>query len=172
MPAERELLDLFLAERWPVAEIRQALAHALPPGHELVDVHDVWLGEPALPGQVVAADYLVALDGGPSMDEAGLGRLRAAAERFLAAESLPRTRDKAGRSVEYDLRPLVADVQVLRVELAAARPVAALRIRTRFDPERGVGRPEEVVAALSEMAGVPITVATVLRERVILAGER
>ena len=171
MPAERELLDLFLIERRPVAEIRAALASALPAGHELVDIHDIWLGEPALPAQVVAADYLVALDGGPAADEAGFARLRAAVERFLAASSLPRTREKSGRSVEYDLRPLVADLQVVEGDAREGGSAGAIRMRTRFDPERGVGRPEEVVAALSEMVGVPLIIASVLRERVVLAGE-
>jgi hypothetical protein len=34
-----------------------------PGGWRLVDVHDVWLGSPALAGQVVAADYRIEVAG-------------------------------------------------------------------------------------------------------------
>jgi hypothetical protein len=46
---------------------------------------------------------------------------------------------------------------------------AILRIRTRFEPEAGSGRPDEVVAALADAAGCEITVASIARERLILA---
>jgi hypothetical protein len=59
-------------------------------------------------------------------------------------------------------------VEVLR---DAAGGAVGLRIRTRFDPERGVGRPEEVLAALSELAGAPLEVGSIVRERLVLAGE-
>ncbi len=178
VPAERELLDIFLVDRRPVAEVRARLADGLPAGHELVDVHDAWLGEPALSGQVVAADYRVQVslvDGGPP-DPAALA---GACAQLIAAVSIPMTRDKGGRSVPYDLRPLVADIEVEgdheveddhEVE-GGHVDARTLRIRTRFDPERGVGRPEEVLAALSELAGVPLVARSIVRERVLLAGE-
>ena len=76
LPAERELADLFLAERLPVAGVRSALEATLPEGHRLVELHDVWLGEAALPGQVVAADYRAAVRVGAAADggEAPVGR--------------------------------------------------------------------------------------------------
>ena len=42
---------------------------------------------------------------------------------------------------------------------------------TRFDPELGSGRPEEVVAALGEVAGVELAVESMVRVRLILADE-
>lgn len=164
--AERELVDLFLVDRRPVAEVRVRLAGSLPAGHELIDVHDVWLGEPPLSGQVVAADYRVELKtlDGPDPDRA---RLAASCTRLLSAPALPRTREKGGRAIAYDLRPLVADVTVVP-DLGSG---TGLRIRTRFDPERGVGRPDEVLAALSELAGMPLEARSIVRERVLLAGE-
>jgi hypothetical protein len=48
---------------------------------------------------------------------------------------------------------------------------STMRIRTRFHPELGTGRPEEVVAALAEQVGRPLTLLAVVRERVLLAGE-
>jgi radical SAM-linked protein len=166
MAAEGELVDLFVVERLPVAEVRMRLAESLPAGHELIEVHDVWLGEPPLSGRVVAADYRVELAAMPGLPDRTA--LAAAAGRLIGATTLPRTRDKGGRSVGYDLRPLVAAIDVVPAP-PGERP--ALRIRTRFDPERGVGRPEEVLAALSELAGAPLEAASIVRERVVLAGE-
>lgn len=179
MPAEREFLDLYLVERRSVIEVRERLAGSLPAGHELIDVYDVWLGAPALSGQVVAADYrlnVTTLDG--AMPDAGA--LADGARRLLAAVTLPRTRDKGGRAIPYDLRPLVAGIEVqpsigARPGDAATEPTplraVQLRIRTRFDSERGVGRPEEVLAALSELSGIALTAQSTTRERLLLAGE-
>ncbi len=190
MPAERELLDLFLVERRSVAEVRERLVASLPTGHELIEVHDVWLGAPALSGQVAAADYRmsVTLVDGAMPDGAAL---MDAARRLLAAAALPRKREKGDRSIPYDLRPLVAGIEVQPGEADGAAvpapadttphgaphgapvpaPAVQLRIRTRFDPERGVGRPEEVLAALSELAGVPLAAQSITRERLLLSGE-
>jgi len=179
MPAERELLDLFLVARRSVTEVRERLAGSLPTGHELIEVHDVWLGAPALSGQVVAADYrlnVTTLDGVMPDAAALAGGIR----RLLAADALPRTRDKGGRAIPYDLRPLVAGIEVqpsIEVQAGDAAPkwippwAVQLRIRTRFDAERGVGRPEEVLAALSELSGMALTAQSTTRERLFLAGE-
>ncbi|HEX4898591.1 MAG TPA: TIGR03936 family radical SAM-associated protein [Candidatus Limnocylindrales bacterium] len=166
MAAEGELVDLFLTARRAVAEVRSIIAASMPPGHELVDVFDVWLGEPSLSGRVVAADYRLEL--APTPDPPDLAAIGNACARLLAASTLPRTRDKGGRSVGYDLRPLVASIDVLG---QGPGTLAGLRIRTRFDPARGVGRPEEVLAALSELAGLPLAVGLIVRERLILADE-
>jgi radical SAM-linked protein len=161
MAAERELFDLFLTERRPVADVRERLAAALPAGHELLDLHDVWLGSPPLPDQLAAADYEVELaadDGNPLEPTV----IADAARRLLSATSLPRRRERSGRSIDYDLRPLVIDVDV-----ASHEPLTVL-VRARFHPERGVGRPEEVVAALGELAGRSIVPVTIVRARQIL----
>jgi radical SAM-linked protein len=183
VPAEREMVDLFLVERREVADVRLRLAGSLPGGHELVTVHDVWLGEPPLSGQVVAADYRAEVHGpeGAKVDRAGLD---AACRALLDAPTLARSRDKGGRPVPYDMRPLIADVALVALGPTAMGPTSAgpaetaagpasvvLRIRTRFDPARGVGRPDEVVAALSELSGTPLVVRLIVRERLILRGE-
>ena len=179
MPAERELLDLFLVARRSVTEVRERLAGSLPTGHELIEVHDVWLGAPALSGQVVAADYrlnVTTLEGVMPDAAALAGGIR----RLLAADALPRTRDKGGRAIPYDLRPLVAGIEVqpsIEVQAGDAAPesipplAVRLRMRTRYDAERGVGRPEEVLAALSELSGMTLTAQSTTRERLYLAGE-
>lgn len=169
MPAEHELADLFLTERRPAAEVREALVRHLPAGYLLSDIHDVWLGAPALPGQVIAADYRARISGDPgsTIDPEVLVD---AARGLMQAAALPRTRDKGGRAVSYDLRPLVADVAVeFTTHPDQPGGTAILRIRVRFDPERGVGRPDEVLAVLSESSGIPLSFVSLVRERVVLA---
>jgi hypothetical protein len=73
---------------------------------------------------------------------------------------------KSGSEKAYDLRPLLADV---RLETAGA--VVVVLARTRFDPELGAGRPEEVVAALADAAGLPLPIAAMTRTRLLLPGD-
>jgi hypothetical protein len=160
LAAEHELADIFLTESLPAWQVREALVAHLPDGWRLLDLHDVWLGAPALAGQVAAADYRIALG------EADAQSVAAAAEQLLGAEALPRERPKGGSVVPYDLRPLLVDVGI-----ADAGPPVLLRARTRFHPVLGTGRPEEVVAALGDAAGTPLVAGSIVRERLILADE-
>jgi hypothetical protein len=161
MAAEREPAEIVLSEAVPVWRVRDALRNNLPAGWRLVDLRDVWLGAPALAGQVTGAVYRVALGGGVEA-----GAVTAGAARLLGARELVRMRLKGGVTVPYDLRPLLAGVEVL-----AEGPPIVLRVETRMHPERGSGRPEEVVAALAEDVGHPIEVSSIVRERLILADE-
>ena len=158
MVAERELIDVVLAEQWPVWRVRDALVRNIPTGWRLVDLFDVWLAGPPLAGQVAAGDYRIELERAP--DPAVL--IRAAAQ-LLAAGSIPRGRERGGRIVTYDLRPLVIDLAV------EPGPPAVVRTRTRFHPELGTGRPEEVLAALADLAGTELSARSIVRERLILA---
>lgn len=167
--AEAELIDVVLVERWPAWRVREALLPVLPEGWRLVDLADVWLGGPPLAGRVAAADYRIEVqaetdDGGP--DRIDADRLRTACALFMAARSVPRERRKGEGSVRYDLRPLVLGVEVL-----ADGPPVSIRARTRFDPERGTGRPEEVVAALGQLIGAPLRAGTTVRERLLLTDD-
>jgi radical SAM-linked protein len=159
---DRELADLFVTARQPIALVRGAIEDALPVGHRLVDLHDAWLGEPTLAAQLEAADYRVQIEpvGG------GAAALAGACRNLLEAESLPRTRTKGSRDVTYDLRPLLADVRAID-----AGSATVLEIRTRFNPERGAGRLDEVLAAISEAANVPVTARDTRRTRLWLASE-
>ena len=158
---DRELADLFTASRQPIAFVRQAIEAALPAGHRLVDLHDAWLGEPALAAQLEAADYRVEIE--PIV---GAATLAQACDALLEAETLPRARTKGGRDATYDLRPLLADVRAVD-----AGQTTVLEIRTRFSPERGAGRPEEVVAAIAEASGTPVIAHRTRRTRLWLASE-
>lgn len=158
MAAERELIDVVLVERWPLWRIRDALAGHLPEGWRLVELFDVWLAGPPLAGQVAAADYRIELDAAPDM-----AVLERAAAQILAADRLPRYREKGGRTVEYDLRPLLIGLELDH------GPPTILRTRTRFHPELGTGRPEEVLATLAEWTDTALSARSIVRERVVLA---
>lgn len=190
MAAEGELIDIVLTERWPAWRVREALEPLLPEGWRIVRPEDVWLGGPPLAGRVAAADYRIALDRAAASSAAASSAaasaapsaaapasspadafspadaLRAACARLLDARRLPRERTKGDRVVAYDLRPLLLDVRV-----GADGPPLELAVRTRFHSELGTGRPEEVVAALADAAGVSLTIASVVRERLLLADE-
>ena len=158
--AEAELIDLVLVERLPTWRIREALIGQFPDGWSLVDLYDVWLAGPSLAGRVVAADYRIVLEGdarGESVEDA--------ASVLLGSATLPRERPRGAETVRYDLRPLIV---ALAVE--PGRPIV-VRTRTRFHPELGTGRPEEVLAALAEATGHPLNPEAIVRERLILADD-
>lgn len=160
MAAERDLIDIVLVERWPAWQVREALEPRLPDGWRLVELSDVWLAGPPLAGRVAAADYRIELAGRP--DPASLGR---AATELLAADHLPRERPKGTGAVPYDLRPLLMGVAV------KPGPPVVVTTRTRFHPELGTGRPEEVLAALRDRLGHELEAATIIRERLLLVDD-
>jgi radical SAM-linked protein len=159
---DRELADLFVTARHTAAAVRAAIESALPFGHRLIDLHDAWLGEPALAAQVEAADYRVEIE--PVVG--GAEALAESCRMLLEAESLSRMRTKGSRDVTYDLRPLLADLRAVD-----AGPAIVLEIRTRFSAERGAGRPDEVLAAVSEAADLPLIARQTTRIRLWLASE-
>ena len=63
MVLEGELADLVLTAMLPTWAVREALIGNVPPGWHLIGLFDVWLGAPALAGQVAAADYRIEIDG-------------------------------------------------------------------------------------------------------------
>jgi radical SAM-linked protein len=160
MAAERELADIVLVERLPAWRVREALEADPPPGIAIDALVDVWLGEPPIAAAVAAADYRVRLEPGPTGAD-----VSAAAASMLASRSIPWQRERGGRTVDLDLRPLVAAIDVLR------EVPLELRIRALIHPERGTGRPDELVAALGQRLGRDLPVASVVRERVLLADE-
>lgn len=161
---EREVVDVLLAERLPVAGVREAIREILPSGWTLVGLHDVWLGAPAAPAALVAADYRATVTGRsrPSLE--------AACRELLAAATLPRERRRDKRTTPYDLRPLVLALAVREASGAGV----TLAMRLRHGPD-AVGRPEEVVAVLGERPapppGEPIRIVEVVRERLVLADD-
>ena len=156
MLAEHELADLYLAERLTAPELRRRLTAGMPNGYGLVDLHDVWIGAPAIAPQLAAADYrLTLLHVEPST-------LESATARLMSADQLPRQRRKETRNIPYDLRPLVIDLKVALPEPTALPPdidpreAAGLWMRLRHSQDSGSGRAEEVVAALADEMGLAV----------------
>ncbi len=165
MLAERELVDLFLPDRLTLFELRSRLEPVLPPGFELVDLYDVWVGEPATPGRVVATDYRVSLLG-PSRSA-----IAAAVAGILAADRVERGARKATK-VGGDLRPFILGLRVVAWTGSGPGPGGGqVWLRLRHHQELGSGRPEEVVEALESRLGVPLEVSEIVRERVWLFGD-
>jgi radical SAM-linked protein len=158
--AEAELLELWLTELRPAWAVREGIEPGLPPGHRLTVLESIWLGAPALSGQIAAADYEVRLDG-----DVGAAELQAAANRTLAATTLPRDRLKGGVVKTYDLRPLIVSLE------AGGAEDAGVKMRTRIHPELGTGRPDEVVAALADEVGRPLPIVSTVRRRLLLVDE-
>jgi hypothetical protein len=163
---ERELAELWLVDRRAAWQVREALDPVLPAGHGLVDTEDVWLGAPAIVAQVTAADWRIEL--ARSGTDRDSERLRAAVDEMNDARAIPRVRLKGTTEKRYDLRPLLSGIRFERgPDGAEGGPI--VRARTRFHPELGAGRPDEVVAALAEASGLPLEVRTLTRTRLLLA---
>jgi radical SAM-linked protein len=169
---EAELADLFLLERRQLWQVREALGPCLPPGHRWIGAEDVWLGAPPLPGRVAAADWRIEVTGASDApDGLATDRLRRAVMAILAAPELLRVRTKGGSEKRYDLRPLLADVAVDGDDVATLPGRTVIRVRTRIHPELGSGRPEEVVGAIGEEAGMQLESARIVRTRIVLADD-
>lgn len=159
MLAEHELADLFLAERLTAPDLRNRLAAAMPHGYRVVDLHNVWIGVPAIAPQLAAADYRMTL---LNVNE---DELAAAAVRLMSAAKLQRERHREAKTINYDLRPLILDVQARPADSAALPPDASpgpatgIWMRLRHSQNLGSGRADEVVAALAEVMGLVAKVA-------------
>lgn len=165
---EAELADMVLTERLTRPHLRSSLEGRMPDGHRLVDLFDVWLGEPSLAARLAAADYRLDVRG------AGVAELAEACRALLASATLERSRPKGeGRSVIYDLRPLLLGLEALPEAAASDVPdgAAVVRVRLRHGQEGGAGRPDEVVLALGERLGRQVTVASAVRERLLTSDE-
>ena len=152
MLAEHDLADLYLSERLTRAELRARLTVGMPRGYELVDLRDEWVGAPALATRLVAADYRMTLIG------AAAQQLDEAVVRLLAADRLPRARRRDKRASTYDLRPLLCDLARRGpAELDAGDATGqVVWMRLRNSQELGIGRAEEVVAALAGELGMGV----------------
>jgi hypothetical protein len=140
-----------------VWRVRDAIERTLPSGLDLVRLDDVWVGAPALAAALRAADYAVGLP-----DRAAIDAIEAAAKRLMASGSVECARPRSSGTVQVDVRPLIESVRV-------ARDGASLEMRTRFLPDRGAGRPEDVLGILDSWITTPVEWGETIRERLILA---
>jgi radical SAM-linked protein len=146
----QEILDAWLEQMLPEADIRGALEKAAPPGIGIRRVESIDERAPTLQTVLEASDYTIILDERlPDLDE----RLNA----LLQAESLPRQRRGKG----YDLRPLVLELQHLPDD-ADGRQCIHARLKAQ---EGATGRPEEVL----EVLGADPLAARVNRDCLVIA---
>lgn len=168
MLAERELADIYLSERLTLRDLRERLVRDLPLGYEVVDVHDVWIGEPSLASRLVAADYRLTVAGGEASE------LRQAARELLESDRLDREKRREDKAVAYDLRPLLVHLAVAddaQEGPAGQPPSAAVTMRLRHAQDTGSARPDEVVLALGDVLGRELEMIGGTRLRLWLAGE-
>ncbi|HEY76513.1 MAG TPA: DUF2344 domain-containing protein [Thermoflexia bacterium] len=137
--ADAEWMDIWLTEVMSPEAVHTALARVVPEGLDVLEVEEVDLGEPALPRQVQAAEYEVAVETDQPAEE-----VPRRVEDLLATQTLPRQR--RGRS--YDLRPLVH-----RLWVEATRPGEVVLGMVLAAREGATGRPEEVLDALGLAEG-------------------
>jgi hypothetical protein len=141
MLAEHDLADLFLAERLTSPDLRGRLASGMPRGYLVVDLHDVWVGAPALAPQLVAADYRVTLFNVKHDD------LVAAVARLMAAVG------GAPRPLLLEARVHAPDTTAI-AQATADPPAVDLWLRLRHSQDGGSGRVDEVIAALAGELGM------------------
>ena len=154
MLAEHELADVFLAERLTRLDLRERLTDGMPRGYRLIDLRDEWVGGPALATRLVAADYRMTLLG------VAADPLEGATRRLMAASSLRREKRREKKVTEYDLRPLLIDMEVRPSDPTAGATdtpetaAAVLWMRLRNSQDLGSGRADEVVAAVADELGM------------------
>jgi radical SAM-linked protein len=133
---ERELMDVTLDERVPVADFRERIKAETSDDLALVDIAEVPLSSPAPQASVAWGDYRVDLLGVTA--ESASETIR----DFLAKADFAWTEEKKEKTKTYNLREAVATMSA-----APAEGGATLTMRLRADQEM-TGRPEQVLAAL------------------------
>jgi radical SAM-linked protein len=128
-----EVADIWLETPITLQEIHQALEVARPPGIMITEINEVDVHQPALQTRITDSVYQITL-----LDESL--NLAENVSALLAASTLPRER----RGKNYDLRPLIVDIQMLPENEAGQKGLVA-RLKAQ---EGATGRPEEVVSAL------------------------
>jgi radical SAM-linked protein len=129
---EAELMDAWMEQMLPPADVLERLRRAAPPGIGILDVQVVEPREPSLQLRVQAATF-----DATSGDETAYADLKARVAGLVARPSIERAR----RGKPYDLRPLIHE---LGAE-AGSPPHLRMTLAAR---EGATGRPEEVLAEL------------------------
>jgi len=131
-----ELIDVFLADAVAAGEASARIVPHLPTGIELLSVCEVGINAPSVQSQVRWAEYEVRAQ---DIDSAAV---RQAICAMLDAGNLPSEYRREKKIREYDMRPLIIDLQLL-----SDSEGAVIAMRLRAEPER-TARADEVAAAL------------------------
>lgn len=132
-----EIIDVFLADAVSSADVAALVAPHLPTGVVIRSVEEVGVSAPSVQSQVCWAEYEVAVEG------IDLEALQRAVRGMLEARSLPSEYRREKKVREYDLRPLILDLQVRD----GSGHRASVVMRLRAEPERNA-RADQVAAAL------------------------
>ncbi len=131
---EAEVLDIVLSQPMPPRRVLRGLTGRMPDGLTVVDVIPVYGRAPSLPTLLYGADYDSVIETDLSIEDAA-HRCQA----LLARDSIHREY----RGKQYDLRPLIINLDALRVN------AHHLLIRMQLAAgKRGTGRPDEVLNAI------------------------
>jgi len=136
--SETELMDLYTTQWVSPHFFTAAVSQQLPPGIEILQVHQIALTLPSLQSQVRYVEYKVEVE-----TEMEPKEIESALASLLSAKRLPwqHQRDTGTRS--YDLRALIDDLRLIDWH----HPYCTIDMRLRCDSS-GSGRPEQVIAAL------------------------
>lgn len=145
-----EIIDAWLEQDIPIAQIHETVANALPPGLEVHSVEIIDLQVPALQTQVISAVYVITfLDEIPDLDDR--------VQRIISADHLPRLR----HNKSYDLHSLIEGITLLP-QIDGGNCAIRVQLAAR---EAATGRPEELLDEL----GIKFEATHVHREKLILA---
>jgi radical SAM-linked protein len=102
-----ELLDVSLREPIALEGVAERIASVSPAGLEIYAINDVPVRSPALQTLVRSAEYRIQFD-----DEVDRDLLRQKVATLLAASELATRKDRKGKSIDIDIRPLILDLYV------------------------------------------------------------
>ncbi|HVP06164.1 MAG TPA: TIGR03936 family radical SAM-associated protein [Dehalococcoidia bacterium] len=137
--SESEIVDIFLEQRVDPADALARIARELPPGLEAFAANEVGVSAPSVQAALRWAEYEVDVPAGARSED----DVRCAIDRLLSSASLPAEYRRETKVREYDLRPLVLDVRLLRREGDSFR--LAMKLRAEQD---NTARADQVVLAL------------------------
>jgi radical SAM-linked protein len=135
---EAELMDVYCNGSVTPHNFIRALNSQLPEGMGINQALLVMVEQPALQALLSQAEYLVDVSTDKTEDE-----IEQTIAKLLASAEIPWQHRRDTGIKEYDLRSLVDDVKLQKLE----EHIATLVMRLRCD-NNGVGRPEQVALAL------------------------
>ncbi len=136
--SEYELIDVFLTQKQELPDIYRATKAQTPRGLEILDTENIPLSAPAAQATMREAIYRVRI-----WTDKKTAVLKQRIQSLLSKTEIIRQRSKKDEIVEYDLRPLVHNIEYNHTKEGYHQ----LRVRVRCSP-RGAGRPEEIVDEL------------------------
>jgi radical SAM-linked protein len=132
--SECELLDVSLREPIQLEGVTERIMAVSPAGLEIYSILDVPVRSPALQTLVRSAEYHIQFD-----EDIDRDALREKVTALLAADEVSTTKDRKGKSVEVNIRPLILDLHVD----TTGKLIAHLAVGAQ-----GNLRPDQIIAQL------------------------